>query len=201
MKILTNLLWAIVAQIVAIPFVADWIIARAQRTPYFHLPGYMERWWFFNRYDATDKGRRYRWLPSIRVHHILRADLDRNLHDHPWNARTILLRGGYVETRLSNDVHVRHWRGAGDTAQLRFGEFHKIDWVSPGGVWTLFLTWDYQGTWGFLVGDFKVPHREYDRRVKAGECLRPPTGWWCSREPGHDGPCAAHRIVTPRTQP
>ena len=22
-------------------------------------------------------------------------------------------------------------------------------------------------------------------------CNRPPDGWWCSRKPGHDGPCAA----------
>jgi|SRR5579871_2792792 len=25
-------------------------------------------------------------------------------------------------------------------------------------------------------------------------CRRPPEGWWCSREPGHDGPCAARPI-------
>jgi hypothetical protein len=166
MKTLTNLLWAIVAQIVAIPFIANWIIARAQRTPYFHLPGYMERWWFFNRYDATDKGRRYRWLPSMRVHHILRADLDRHLHDHPWNARTIILRGMYVESRLHYHVQgmsrIRWIRERGATARLNYGEFHKIEFVPPGGVWTLFLTWDYQGTWGFLVDGRKVPHREYE---------------------------------------
>jgi hypothetical protein len=22
-------------------------------------------------------------------------------------------------------------------------------------------------------------------------CKLPPSGWWCSREPGHEGPCAA----------
>jgi hypothetical protein len=25
----------------------------------------------------------------------------------------------------------------------------------------------------------------------APRCDRPPEGWWCSREPGHKGPCAA----------
>ncbi len=24
-------------------------------------------------------------------------------------------------------------------------------------------------------------------------CTRPPTGWWCSREAGHPGPCTARR--------
>ena len=26
-------------------------------------------------------------------------------------------------------------------------------------------------------------------------CARPPTGWECTREPGHDGPCAAIPVV------
>lgn len=25
-------------------------------------------------------------------------------------------------------------------------------------------------------------------------CAVPPPGWWCSREPGHEGPCAARPI-------
>ena len=25
-------------------------------------------------------------------------------------------------------------------------------------------------------------------------CNRPPDGWWCSRPPGHDGPCAARPV-------
>ena len=25
-------------------------------------------------------------------------------------------------------------------------------------------------------------------------CQLPPPGWWCSREPGHDGPCAAREV-------
>lgn len=30
------------------------------------------------------------------------------------------------------------------------------------------------------------------RTVDAGGgCRIPPAGWWCSREAGHDGPCAA----------
>jgi hypothetical protein len=25
-------------------------------------------------------------------------------------------------------------------------------------------------------------------------CHRPPPGWWCSRDPGHEGPCAARPL-------
>ena len=28
----------------------------------------------------------------------------------------------------------------------------------------------------------------------AARCSLPPAGWWCSRDKGHDGPCAARRV-------
>lgn len=34
---------------------------------------------------------------------------------------------------------------------------------------------------------------------KKPACDRPPTGWWCSREPGHEGPCAARRALPEAT--
>ena len=84
------------------------------------------------------------------------------MHDHPWNARTIVLRGWYAEerptTRGTNSLHVR---SKGFTGRLLFGEFHRIACVSDGGVWTLFFTWKKRGTWGFAVGGRKVPWREY----------------------------------------
>src|SRR4029077_7416990 len=32
---------------------------------------------------------------------------------------------------------------------------------------------------------------DWEMAVTDGECRRPPSGWWCSRGDGHDGPCAA----------
>lgn len=163
----------ILALLLARPTLADWIIQRAKRTPYFHLKGedgsmYMERYWLFNPYDPkSDKeGRRLRDLvPSIRIHRIMREDRDDHLHDHPWNARTFILRGWYREEREEyNCVHcnTHFWyRPAGSTAELNFGEFHRITQVAEGGVWTLFVTWRKRGSWGFLVGDRKVPWREH----------------------------------------
>lgn len=58
--------------------------------PYEHLTDYMRRWWLIPA--AEDKGRK-----AVRVHHILRSDLDRALHDHPWDNASFLLRGGYWE--------------------------------------------------------------------------------------------------------
>lgn len=45
------------------------------------------------------------------------------------------------------------------------------------------------------VRDFSVAPESYERVVPPNlGCKLPPPGWWCSREPGHDGPCAARSI-------
>ena len=57
---------------------------------YGHLDGYMERWWVVKA--AEDKSRK-----AVRLHHILRSDRDRAMHDHPWENASLVLRGGYWE--------------------------------------------------------------------------------------------------------
>lgn len=146
--------------------VAPALIELAAKTPYIHLEGYMERSWLANPFPRSAAeaalGEHRDDRPSLRVHHILREDLDRVPHDHPWQARTIILRGWYRELRLMpNGSEQEFLRQPGDTAPLEFGEFHRIIEVSPGGVWTLFVTWKYQGTWGFLVDGKKVPYKTY----------------------------------------
>lgn len=160
-------MWNFIAKVCAQPRVAEWLIRRAHKTPYIHIYGkdggmYMGRWWLFNPYPFAEEKRK-NWFPiSIRIHHILRPDDDRALHDHPWNARTIIIKGGYTETRLvANNYQARFFRQPGDTATLKFGEYHRITYVPPEGVWTIFITGRYQGTWGFLVNGVKVQWREY----------------------------------------
>lgn len=157
------MMWKLLATLLARPATVTWLVACAKRTPYRHLSGYMERWWLFNPYEASDgqrpaRGWLMRRLPSVRIHHILRADEDRHLHDHPWNARTIILWGWYIEIREDGRYHLRD---TGTTAHLNFGEYHRITRVSPGGVWTLFITWRRRGTWGFKVNGRKVSWKEY----------------------------------------
>lgn len=170
-----EIIWKLIAKVVAKPKIADWLIQRAKRTEYFHLEGYMDRWWLFNPYgndqslpDGKRHKAKYSWLPSVRIHHILREDYARDMHDHPWDARTIILKGSYYEDRLfQHKAHPsilkteEYHRKAGDTATLKFGEYHNITSVSRGGVWTMFITWKYQGTWGFFVNGRKVPHYDY----------------------------------------
>lgn len=157
------MIWNLVAKVCAKPLIAEWLIKRSQKRPYLHIYGkdgtmYMGRWWLFNPYPHPEEQRK-NWFPiSIRIHHIQRKDDDRHLHDHPWNARTIIIKGGYDEVRQDGKRYYRH---PGDTARLNFGEYHRIRYVPPEGAWTIFITGKYQGTWGFLVDGVKVQWRKY----------------------------------------
>jgi hypothetical protein len=165
-------MWKLIAKLVAKPSMTARLIERAKRTPYSHLTKdggvYMERYWLFNPYPVSseNQSRLRAMLPSIRLHRIMRPDNERHMHDHPWNARTIILRGWYVEVRREETgpyriVDAMHLRQAGDTARIDFGQYHRINEISEGGVWTMFITWKYRGTWGFLVNGKKVPWRTY----------------------------------------
>lgn len=164
-----DFIWCQLAKLLARPAIADWIIQRAQRTPYDHLaivggdkimrlPADTTLWpgdrWYMRRYWLLRLG-----PLQIRVHHIMAADIGRDLHDHPWPFRTFVLRGGYLEHRESGG---RVMRLPGRTASMGRGEFHRIAKVAQRGAWTLFATWGQRQGWGFkqASGQF-VPHEEY----------------------------------------
>lgn len=151
-------IWKLIAWLVCRPKVRAWIIRRAKRHPYVHIGEYMYRWWLVPRLP---------WLPfAIRVHHIKREDLDPYLHDHPFNWRTIILDGWYIE----EDAYGRkHLRDQGHTKSMPIGSLHRIDRVPHRGVWTLFIVGRYvydkygRPDWGFILGDppRKVNFRDY----------------------------------------
>lgn len=168
-----NIVWFLIAKILALKPVANWLIARAKKTPYSPIVKdglvYMERYWLFNAYESVDGQQldsKLKWFPwSLRIHWIRLPDQDRHLHDHPWNARTIILKGGYVEERLNDNPFFfdteEFERNPGSTAKLGFGEYHRITRIPDSGAWTLFISGPYQGTWGFLVDGVKVQWRTY----------------------------------------
>lgn len=143
-----------------------WIIRRAMRTPYIHLPGYMERFWFV-RIGRRGGGQNGAYpLIGARVHHILRSDEGRNFHDHPWPYLTVILRGGYWE--ITPDFfdgemrgEVRRWHGPGSMLLRRARSWHRLELPAGQTAWTLFCTGPKVQPWGFLVGRRKVGWREY----------------------------------------
>lgn len=169
LQAVSNWLWRRVAWLVTRGPITRWLIARAWAHPYSDITSrdgreiYMRRGWVFNPYGKDADGKvlppRLPWLPSIRVHHIMREDRDRHLHDHPWNARTIVLHGWYSEERKG--AWYSNYNFAGYTGRLLFGEYHRITRVPKSGVYTLFFTWKKRGSWGFDVDGVKVHYREY----------------------------------------
>ena len=193
----SDIAWTAAARtITSSPWLVDSLIRQAQKTPYEHIQSidgtdiYMGRWWLANPYSRDASGKRlparYASVPSVRIHHIRRPDMDRHMHSHPWDARTIILRNWYEEERHlvatdpwplelrrvlqpSGRIELRnvYRREAGYTGRLLFDQYHRISAVPPEGVWTLFLTWPDQGDWGFDVDGDAVPHETYFRNIES----------------------------------
>ena len=164
---------------------ASYLVARASRTPYSNLVGYMNRNWLvpYAKVDARQDRdgitrahgtgpvtwRRpiakilQRFDIAVRVHEILRSDLGRDPHDHPWSYITVILRGGYEEHRYAADGSWlgAYWCGPGTVLFRPAKSLHKL--VVPTGqvCTTLFVTRRYEQKWGFLTPDGKVPHDQY----------------------------------------
>lgn len=164
-------LWWCVARVVAHPSVTAYLIKRALRTPFTHIIKdghvYMERYWLFNPYPTAKDQREDQFPISVRLHCIRQADHDAHLHDHPWDCRTIVLKGDYLEIRLEDDEINCYTREPGSTTTFGMDKFHKILIINPlpneRGVWTMFITNKYLGTWGYMVDGRKMSHKEYKK--------------------------------------
>lgn len=154
----------------------DYLIKRARRTPFCHIragecttmnreyANYMERDWLFNAYDDVTHKVRYPLLPSARIHKIKQSDA-RSFHDHPWWFVTVILRGGYYETRpMWEDGQIigeiTTWHGPGSVLFRRARDFHHITVLDGVPAYTLFITGKWQQVWGFWKGHSKVNHGE-----------------------------------------
>lgn len=138
---------------------------------------YMRRFWLFNPYSREDNipklritlklGRWKKVLAfpiSIRVHHIMREDRDRDMHSHPWSARSVILKGHYIEERESDSSATGKQlflRRPGATVHLSCDDYHRICEVGPEGTWTLFISGPWRQVWCFKVGGVPVPWRKY----------------------------------------
>jgi hypothetical protein len=98
-----------------------------------HIGSYMSRW-----YLQTP------WF-TVRLHHILRSDEARALHDHPWDFWSLLLTGGYTEITPTG---TRRWPWC-SLVRRRAEDLHRLVLDRP--VWTLVWTGPRRRSWGFLV--------------------------------------------------
>lgn len=154
---------------------ARWAIARARRTPYFHLYNadgslYMERFWLlrFGNAGISSNGHQMPVI-GVRIHVIHSSDDGRDLHDHPWSFVTCLLENGYFEVRqwALNEPwdETETFHSEGSILFRRATDWHRLrllpDLSGEMPVTTLFIQFPKVQDWGFLRNGVKVPWREY----------------------------------------
>jgi hypothetical protein len=89
-------------------------------------------------------------LGGIKLHHILRSDEDRDLHDHPWSFLSIILAGGYWEwTQPAGGVMLRRWYGPGSILWRPCPSIHRLELPAGKTAWTLVFTGPKRREWGF----------------------------------------------------
>lgn len=112
---------------------------------------------------------------NIYLHHFLRSDDDRALHDHPWVSFSWLLKGRYTEitnlrlplsnnrqlfvlTGPLNDINLSvNYREGDRIYRLSGKSAHRIV-INPGETcWTLFITGPRYREWGFYCPQGWIP--------------------------------------------
>lgn len=89
-----------------------------------------------------------RWILStpwgtLRLHKIMRSDLDRDMHDHPWDFTSLILSGGYFDhTPEGTKAYVR-----GMVNHKKAEDRHRLTLIKP--TWTFVVSGPMRRAWGF----------------------------------------------------
>ena len=116
---------------------------------------YLERFYLFLK-DRED-------FPfNIFLHRFLKSDPD-DLHDHPWNYRTLILYGGYWEYTEKG----KFWRGPLSYRYSDAKQFHRIQLDEEiNYCWTLFMPGKKVRDWGFKTKNGWIQNDEYMKNKK-----------------------------------
>jgi hypothetical protein len=107
---------------------------------------------------------------ALYIHRIYEHDRDIHLHTHPWNFKTVVLSGGYVEQYLGKDLFCEPQEFTRVRRPFSYASgdrnyYHKILEITNGPVTTLFFTFGRHQPWYYSVGDTQIESEEY-RRLK-----------------------------------
>lgn len=133
------------------------------------------------------------WLGGIRVHRIVRSDVDREPHDHPFTFLSLILKGGYFEASYVRDgVTVdgdpvfresERWFPPGSLIFRRAEALHRLTlpkqlpkWTNIGcddmpplverEAWTLVITGPRRRVWGFQTDEGWISWRAFLEKKK-----------------------------------
>lgn len=119
---------------------------------------YLRRWWIIPRNFSC----------NVYLHEINRSDDDRAMHDHPWDNRTVILQGGYIEHTPVGSVT----RKAGDIIDRPADSVHRLEMIPGVRTITLFTTGPVVREWGFACPNGWVPWRDFVDDRDAGQVGR-----------------------------
>ncbi len=126
------------------------------------IPSYPDRTPYLIRWKVS--------LPfgfAIYLHKILKSDVDRDMHDHPWNFLSILVWGSYVEETPNNNRRLKQWFNFHWATDSHRVELFKRDGVEI-PVYTIILRGKRVREWGYPTENGWIPWREYNQK-KFGE--------------------------------
>lgn len=162
---------------------------RFSRAPDFVIGGadrpYLRRWWLIPRNRFF----------NVYLHHFLRSDDDRALHDHPWVNVSIVLSGSYVEVMPTQDDDPGGWRTfmltrlrqRGSMVLRRPSAAHRVSLLRDElgferPCWSLFITGPKIREWGFWCPRGWVHWQAFTKPGSYGE-----VGPGCDAEPSKGG--------------
>lgn len=114
-----------------------------------------------------------KWF-GLYIHRIYKEDKDLHLHSHPWNFKTIVLNGMYIERYLGRDVfndpqEFTRVRGRLSYASGDRNYYHKILEIVRGPVTTLFFTYGQHGPWYYNVNGTQIESDLYRSLKNTGK--------------------------------
>ena len=101
---------------------------------------------------------------NIFLHKFLKSDPD-DLHDHPWNYSSLILKGGYWE----HTEQGKFWRAPLTFRSAPAETFHRIELdKNVPDCWTLFIPGKKVKDWGFKTKDGWIQNEKYleERKLK-----------------------------------
>lgn len=122
---------------------------------------------------------------ALYLHRMTKSDPGRELHNHPWKAAFLVLKGGYEEVRavavpMKYPAHegaldsmswpntVRRSVLPGEVTLISQEVYHRVDKLLAEEAWTLGVVWDRRPSWGFWsLGNEHVDSFAYHKTLRS----------------------------------
>lgn len=102
---------------------------------------------------------------GIYLHHILKSDEEKHMHDHPWDFASLILWNGYEENTPVGMHRVSFWHLNVHDAE----DLHKITLFNGKPTWSLFFVGQRRREFGFATEDGWVHNKTYRQNKRDGK--------------------------------